>query len=717
MKTRNIIAISAAFCALAGAILAAGVEKGNDKAPLGSTSYYPSAEHPVGWRGDGSGRFPGATPPTQWGRTIKGFYSELQCQAGKHKGDTKAGELLNMGCLRDWLIVGPFDTKDHKSGVDEEIIKDETTIQPQAGDKAGDRTWMKWNVSVTNQSQSHGRLVIDLAIAYGKTDRQEWQNHPGSMDPWLAYVQTGVWSPLNGKVRLRIEGNGSKKAWFNGEPVKMPGQYEASPTVDVKKGWNNLVVKVVASKGGWNFYAHVSPVPPYEYETRNIQWMTRMPGQSWCSPIIVGSKILVSADEGTLVCVNKTDGKVLWIKSTTYYHAVDSEEKKKFAELESKAKQLDDLCDELPNIINAAISSDGSKADKNDALNKKIKDKCGLEGSILGAMTKADKKKYETWGNDQDTSKYTPTSDGKYVYAVFHGGNKGLGANVVACFDLNGKRIWSYFTGQTGIGEHGTHCSPALSGNCLVYKSGPQLFGFEKETGKVAWQVKVGGGLGASTVPIRIGNTALAYVPQRGIYRASDGTQIWKAECEAQIPTPCVTDGAIYGIGDKDYFAFKLPNIATGESISLIPVAKTSWKEVSMHMPGTFTDSIVGSPLYDNGLIYIASEGGAWNVIDAKTGKPVYSQALDSLNPRLTWVFVVGICTGPTLGGKYIYIRDDQHQTLVLEPGPKYKEVAKNLLVEYDDGGHQPEAQSNFFFEGNKIYFRSRAYLYCIGEK
>jgi len=26
----------------------------------------PPAEHPVGWRGDGSGRFPEATPPTEW---------------------------------------------------------------------------------------------------------------------------------------------------------------------------------------------------------------------------------------------------------------------------------------------------------------------------------------------------------------------------------------------------------------------------------------------------------------------------------------------------------------------------------------------------------------------------------------------------------------------------------------------------------------------------
>jgi outer membrane protein assembly factor BamB len=41
-------------------------------APLGSSAFKPSADRPVGWRGDGSGRFPGATPPLNWSRTKDG---------------------------------------------------------------------------------------------------------------------------------------------------------------------------------------------------------------------------------------------------------------------------------------------------------------------------------------------------------------------------------------------------------------------------------------------------------------------------------------------------------------------------------------------------------------------------------------------------------------------------------------------------------------------
>lgn len=709
---------AAAGMALTGASVARAQELGG--AQLGSPSFQPSAERPVGWRGDGTGRFPAADPPIQWGRTIKGFYAELQCQGGKPKGAEKAGELLNMGFVRDWVIIGPFDTKDFKSGVDEDLLKEEATLQPQVGDKGGDNVWAHWHISVENQTQSAGKLLLDFAQAYGKDPQQGRQNKPGTMEPWGAYAQTSIWSPVVGKVRLRIEGTGARKAWLNGAAVKMPGQWDPSPTVALNQGWNNLVVKVISSKEAWNFAAHISPLPPYEYETKNIQWMTRMPGASWSSPIIVGDKIFVSADGGTLVCMNKTDGKVQWMRSTTYLHAVEADEQAKFADLSPKMKQLDEDCLALPALINESLSVDGMKADHDEALNKKIKEKCDLEKAIQQAMGKADKKQYEAWDNDQDTSKYNPTSDGKYVWAAFWGGNKGLGANVMTCFDLTGKRIWSRFLGQTNISEHGTHCSPALCGDYLVFRSGMQVFSFEKNTGKIAWQKKVDGGLGASALPVHIGKEVFAYVPQAGIFRPSDGALLWKAPLTSGTPTPTINEGVIYGVGssnnNESFFAYRLPQEA-GDSLSVATLLKTPWKDVAVHMPGPFTDSIIGSPLYDNGLVYVASEGGAMNVIDAKTGKRVYAHAMDSLNPRLTWVFVVGICSSTTLGGKYIYVRDDQGQTLVLEPGTQYKELGKNLLVEYSADGIQPEAQSNFFFEGSRIYFRTRGFMYCIGEK
>ena len=36
---------------------------------LGSAEYSASTERPFGWRGDGTGRFLGATPVTEWAKT------------------------------------------------------------------------------------------------------------------------------------------------------------------------------------------------------------------------------------------------------------------------------------------------------------------------------------------------------------------------------------------------------------------------------------------------------------------------------------------------------------------------------------------------------------------------------------------------------------------------------------------------------------------------
>ncbi len=53
---------------LAFAVLMCGISTSAaaKDAPLGSKDFRPSPEQPVGWRGDGTGHFPGATPPMTW---------------------------------------------------------------------------------------------------------------------------------------------------------------------------------------------------------------------------------------------------------------------------------------------------------------------------------------------------------------------------------------------------------------------------------------------------------------------------------------------------------------------------------------------------------------------------------------------------------------------------------------------------------------------------
>src|SRR5258708_38663172 len=71
-----ILSLTVAAALVCGGLTAWGAQsapaKGNDKAPPGSPGFYPSPVHPVGWRGDGTGQVPGATPPTTWSRGADG---------------------------------------------------------------------------------------------------------------------------------------------------------------------------------------------------------------------------------------------------------------------------------------------------------------------------------------------------------------------------------------------------------------------------------------------------------------------------------------------------------------------------------------------------------------------------------------------------------------------------------------------------------------------
>jgi len=707
-----------ALMALAGARAAAAADssgKGNPNAPLGSPDFRPSSERPIGWRGDGSGAYPSATPPLEWYRRPKGAYTTLRVSAMKPKGSAPEGQPLNMGMIREWMVAGPFEAKDHGSALSDVTQANEAALQAAMGQNVGGKPWQQVPVSVSNQSGGYDHLALDLAVLYDKREKQEWQNHPGSLEPFVAYACTYVYTAELVQVRLGIVGQ-KTAAWLNGEPVAGGGN--APPVVALRAGWNTLLVKAASSKGAWNMTAVLYPTAAAGYETKNIQWMAPMPGPSWSSPIIVGAKVFVNADGGTLVCLNKQDGQILWTRSTTFFHAVDDQERAKFPALAAKAQQLDQLMLAMPADLNAGLSVDGSRSDGNTALQAKIKTKIELENAIQNEMAKGDKKAYECWGNDRGTSTPTPVSDGKYVYAVFWGGNKGIGANVVCCFDLEGKHIWSHFTGQSGIGEHGTHATPVLSGNYLVYLSGATLFGFEKATGKVAWQKRLSNDsmTGASALAVRTGAGDAVLVPEFGLYRSGDGGELWKSDVMSKFMTPTCADGVAFGIGAEPnmYFALQLPG---GGASNPKLLTKSPWKDIGMRFGGTYSDIVIGAPLYDRGLLYVVSEGGGLTVVEANTGKPIYTKALDSLNPRLTWVFVVGICTGPTLAGKYIHIRDDQSQTLVIAPGPVYKELAKNVLWEIQGDGKQQEAQSNPIYEGGRIYYRTQGFLYCIGEK
>ena len=141
---------------------------------LGAADFQPSPARPVGWRGDWTGRFPGATPPVAWSRRVKGITTEIRYQADKPAAQKPgAGSTpLEYFTLKEWLVAGPFDAADPAKEIDKDFLGGEDKVQPAQGDKAGSATWKHLRADIATQSAHYhnegtcGDLNVDFVCCF-----------------------------------------------------------------------------------------------------------------------------------------------------------------------------------------------------------------------------------------------------------------------------------------------------------------------------------------------------------------------------------------------------------------------------------------------------------------------------------------------------------------------------------------------------------------------
>src|SRR5271170_7229080 len=122
---------------------------------LGAADFLPTTEHPIGWRGDGTGLYPGARPPMSWSRTISGSaVSKATYQGSKPKGEGAAKDAapLELGMVKDWLVIGPFPVDDPAKDIEKSFLGDETAVRPDENGMVGTLSWKRLHVSMDTQS-------------------------------------------------------------------------------------------------------------------------------------------------------------------------------------------------------------------------------------------------------------------------------------------------------------------------------------------------------------------------------------------------------------------------------------------------------------------------------------------------------------------------------------------------------------------------------------
>jgi outer membrane protein assembly factor BamB len=252
---------------------------------------------------------------------------------------------------------------------------------------------------------------------------------------------------------------------------------------------------------------------------------------------------------------------------------------------------------------------------------------------------------------------------------------------------------------------------------------------YEVDTGKLAWsnEAKAFNTYG-SLFRVESGGELVAAFQWGFFTRIRDGRQIWdKGVFGDSVATPIVEGDTIFARGGYPKYneknaglkVFKIPASTEDGKLTVAYELNEQWAADELPVDkekNPFDRGYVASPLYVDGLVYALTQGGGLAVNDAATGAVVYRKVLP-LKPRTHYWDWAGCASSPTLGGKNIYVMDNQGTTLVLQPGREYRVVAQNFLAESKDGKEQAQMISSPVFEATRMYFRSPGFLYCIGDK
>jgi len=486
--------------------------------------------------------------------------------------------------------------------------------------------------------------------------------------------------------------------------------------------------KVVGWRGdGTGHYPDATPPTTWSRtetgESKNIAWATKLPCYSWSSPIVVGEKIFVRSEPYDLICLNKEDGKLQWIRSYPPFIGVSDEEKKANPAFD----QIEPLVSALQKVNDAFVAQGWTK--------ELYKQKYDLEKKINGLTAKADKKYalppdmyVESWTG---YTAATPCSDGECVY--FNSGD-----GITACYDLEGNKKWAFYE-QVSKGcwsEHGHAESPVLLKDVLIVPMANDcsVMALNKKTGTQIWRKQYDYKLvqGQQSAIVKFTLSGNDYASAWGNFISLKDGRSFKCIPYVNV-APVLDNDVLYFIHSSGRTMwYKLAAQANGD-LAVTPVIKQENDYLTFPLKDEskrwdLANCYWNSPLFCDGLLYAASTFGNLVVMDTAMPEIVYQKKLplDFKNPNSRKSTGMGMGASPALGGKYIYIMDSANCTLVLEPGREYKQIAKNN-IDYTVpegwepghyiGPHHEQTEASLVFDANRIYIRGEQFLYCVGEK
>ncbi len=286
----------------------------------------------------------------------------------------------------------------------------------------------------------------------------------------------------------------------------------------------------------------------------------------------------------------------------------------------------------------------------------------------------------------------TPISDGNHVFVHF-------GTHGTACLTLDGKIVWQVRDLKYEP-RHGNGGSPIFVDDMLVICCDGAdvefVVALDKASGQARWKIDrtidKGRKFSFSTpLLITINGEQQIVAPGTGkvaAYRPQDGSEIWRvnyADGYSVIPRPVFGHGLVFvGTG------YDSPNLLAIRPDGKGDVTQThiAWKQTKS-MPHTPSPLLVGEHLY------VVNDAGVATCLKAKTGAQVWQKRLGG-----------GFSASPTFADGKIYFQSEGGETIVIEPGVEYREVARNQL--------EPRTFASYAIADGAIFLRTESQLYRI---
>ena len=321
-------------------------------------------------------------------------------------------------------------------------------------------------------------------------------------------------------------------------------------------------------------------------------------------------------------------------------------------------------------------------------------------GKLLWERTAREQEPHEASHFENGTwASGSPITDGQRLFAYFE--SFGLYA-----YDLNGKLLWEKDLGDKRMrNEFGEGSSPVLHGDTLVvvwdHLNGQSFVAaIDARDGKELWRVaRKEIDTWATPIVLEANGRPQVVVPAMERVRAYDlanGNVVWESDGLTMntIPSPVFEDGLLFlmsGFRGNDLKAIRVAD-AKG-NIDDTPAIVWTMDRDTPYVPSPL--------LYDGILYFVKSNNGILTALDAKTGKPHYSQQ------RLEGV--PNVFASPVGARGRVYIPGREGATQVIKSGPAFEVLATNKL---DDSFDASPAMVD-----NVLYLRGYKNLYAIAER